>query len=586
MDTDNFLGTRYLLQESIYQSNNGSLFKAFDTENQEQVIVKFFSQALKGAYLRETAAAFGLEHPHIATCLDTFYLDDGRACLVYEYFPHGNLRNYLQCHSRLPVEQVHGCVQGVLSALQHVHGLGLIHCDIKPENILLRYQAGHLDCVLSDLGAAAPEREVQARAHTTASPAYVAPERLYDKFSYNSDLYSLGVLAFEMLVGERPFYGSMAELSQAHLTQEPPLKRIQNHQWRDFIGQLLAKDPQQRVASASEALHVLQQLYKQDKQAWHERPLKTFRIVEEAVSELPHVVQLEHISQQQITYPQQQILKHVHLLTVQSRPLIGLQYSHHLEFIQPLELQVGKLIMNVGQVQILNRKQLAYSSQQAIYLLDLARQERKLICEGCDDLQKFCLKGEHLLWTNSRYGFLHQLDGKQLAQYQHRHYLMDLELSLLDGGNFVHSGGTVGHSLLLRNTHANILQEWELNGPVIHCQSAGRYILAVSLNMDSERTQYTVWRLARQHAPQQYELPEHSLWFTSPGYIYWLNADDELYACDKQLKIRKISQLKLPYALDQLFLSHDQHFLVGLTSLGEIEDQQHQISLDLWHLKA
>ena len=89
------------------------------------------------------------------------------------------------------------CLHDILNVLIYLHALNRIHCDIKPENIFLRPKLdGQFEFVLGDLGAACFIREAREGQHVIGTPAYIAPERIRNQFFFNSDLYSLGVVAF------------------------------------------------------------------------------------------------------------------------------------------------------------------------------------------------------------------------------------------------------------------------------------------------------------------------------------------------------------------------------------------------------
>ncbi len=133
-------------------------------------ILKCFRPEAQKHYLREISIAFGHQHHNLPACLDTFYDAENYACMVYEYLEAGNLRDKLNEEGRLSVGQTVQCLQDILQALAYLHTQKIIHCDLKPENVLLRQGAERLEFVLADLGAAAYLREAQESRHTTASP--------------------------------------------------------------------------------------------------------------------------------------------------------------------------------------------------------------------------------------------------------------------------------------------------------------------------------------------------------------------------------------------------------------------------------
>jgi serine/threonine-protein kinase len=219
----------YKITEVIRESASSILLLAHDSIINNQVVIKCFKSEIKKTYLREINAVFDLQHPNLVRCLNTFHRTDGLACIVYEYLAGGSLTNLLDTKTPLPLQTIVACLRDILNALIYLNASNRIHCDIKPDNILLRPKAGgRVDYVLIDLGAACFLREAQEGRHVTGTPAYIAPERIKNKFFFNSDLYSLGVIAFEMCTGTRPFTGTVDEITKANLSDIPSLEAIKS----------------------------------------------------------------------------------------------------------------------------------------------------------------------------------------------------------------------------------------------------------------------------------------------------------------------------------------------------------------------
>ncbi len=171
--------------------------------------------------LRELRYLLTLNHPNITRCYALEHAREGRY-LVLEYCEGGTLRdliNQVEQGLWLPVKQVLGFVDQILAGLAHAHQQGVIHCDVKPENILLKPTPQGWQLKLTDFGIARHPEPVAGEITATGSPAYMAPERFYGHFSPASDLYAVGIILVELLTGQRPFSGSPSQLMYAHLNQ-------------------------------------------------------------------------------------------------------------------------------------------------------------------------------------------------------------------------------------------------------------------------------------------------------------------------------------------------------------------------------
>lgn len=158
----------------------------------------------------------------------------------------------------LPLAQCIQIVTDVLCGLASAHQQGIIHCDIKPENILLTLQAKGWMAKISDFGIARLNQEVYSQSTgNTGSPAYMAPERFYSQYSAASDIYAVGVLLFELLVGHRPFTGTPKALMNAHLNQAVVCPDEIPAGLQGVINTALQKLPARRFQSAMEMLDAM-----------------------------------------------------------------------------------------------------------------------------------------------------------------------------------------------------------------------------------------------------------------------------------------------------------------------------------------
>lgn len=215
-------------------------------------------------FLRELRFLLSLQHPNIVTCQALEHTSTGR-CLVMDYCEGGTLRGLIDAEVCLSLPQSLKLVADVLAGLEHAHSRGIVHCDIKPENILLSCHSTGWTARISDFGIARLSQELaNLDAGNTGSPAYMAPERFYGQYSLTSDLYSVGILLFELLAGHRPFSGTPAELMSAHLNSPVKLPDTIPEVWRSLITTALQKLSARRFHSASEMLTALKAIAAQE----------------------------------------------------------------------------------------------------------------------------------------------------------------------------------------------------------------------------------------------------------------------------------------------------------------------------------
>lgn len=208
-------------------------------------------------FLRELRFLLSLQHPNIVTCHAIEHTQTGRY-LVMDYCEGGTLRGLMVDDVALSLAQCIQIVADVLCGLASAHQQGIVHCDIKPENILLTLQAKGWSAKISDFGIARLNKEVYSQnTGNTGSPAYMAPERFYSQYSAASDIYAVGVLLFELLVGRRPFSGPPKALMKAHLNQPVVCPDEIPAGLQGVIGMALQKLPARRFQSALEMLNAM-----------------------------------------------------------------------------------------------------------------------------------------------------------------------------------------------------------------------------------------------------------------------------------------------------------------------------------------
>lgn len=251
--------SNYRLLGLIGQGQFGKVYCAVHRKSGKLVALKSLDRYRLSTqqFLRELRFLLSLRHRHIVSCQALEHTRRGRY-LVMDYCPGGTLRDLLE-DEQCRVNWLHGIqlIRDVLKGLAHAHAQNIIHCDIKPENILLDPTPNGWIARISDFGIAHVIQEEGSG--DSGSPAYMAPERFYGQYHLSSDLYAVGIILFELLVGDRPFTGTPIELRNAHLNQQPHIPAVIPPALAEVLRQALKKLPGQRFQSAQgmgEALEV------------------------------------------------------------------------------------------------------------------------------------------------------------------------------------------------------------------------------------------------------------------------------------------------------------------------------------------
>ena len=257
----------FVLVETLGVGGMGTVYKARDTLLDRFVALKLLRQDLgtgidHAAQLQQEArVAASVNHPNVVQVFSSG-TDHGQFYLVMELVDHGSLDDFIEQQTRLPEEQVLESGIQVAKGLRAAHRKGLIHCDVKPANILFvdEYTAKIGDFGLA--GVAAQGAETQSE--IWATPYYVAPERLNNELpDFRSDIYSLGATLFHAIVGKAPIEGetssavALRELKTRPLDLRKIMPEVSEATARVFH-RMLAPDPAQRFSSYDELVAELE----------------------------------------------------------------------------------------------------------------------------------------------------------------------------------------------------------------------------------------------------------------------------------------------------------------------------------------
>lgn len=202
---------------------------------------------------REAEMCRQLDHPRVVRVHYSGITSDKRWWMVQDFMPKGTLKELLAERGPLPPEEARKLLMQLAEGLAYAHSKGITHRDFKPDNVLLDEEG---EPVIADFGMARAARyqTITREATTLGTPAYMPPEQVQgDRPDHRADLYSLGVVGYQMLVGRLPFDGDMISTMMAHMQKEPPpLPAELPQDLVEVVMRLLQKDPNDRYPSAKD----------------------------------------------------------------------------------------------------------------------------------------------------------------------------------------------------------------------------------------------------------------------------------------------------------------------------------------------
>src|SRR5262252_1179279 len=265
------LGPHYELDCEIGRGGMGVVYRAKDRRLKRTVAIKVlppelaFRSEIKTRFLREAETAAQLNHPNI---VDIYAVDEaeGIVFFVMAYITGDNLAKRLHDHGALSVDETRRTLRDVADALAYAHERGVIHRDIKPDNILIDAQSGRP--MVTDFGIARAVSDGDSRLTATGiaigTPTYMSPEQAAGERAIDgrSDLYSLGIVGYQMLSGEPPFVAnSTPAILVKHVSERPtPVEQRRGDVPQDLsrvVMLLLEKDPSNRFPSANSVVVAL-----------------------------------------------------------------------------------------------------------------------------------------------------------------------------------------------------------------------------------------------------------------------------------------------------------------------------------------
>ena len=257
---------RYRLLEKIGEGGSADVYRVVpnDSPSSPPLALKLQREKEKvdaiarARFQLEIQASLSLKHPNLAEVHDWGEDSRGRAFMVSELLVGRTLRQRMREDGALTLPEIAAIIVPLGQALEYLHEHGMIHRDIKPDNIFLT-RSGTVK--LMDLGII---KSLEAAAMTrpgtvVGTPHYLSPEQIHGESAPSSDQYGLGVMLFEMLAGQRPFKGTPMEIIEHHLYKAPPrLAKLRPGcapSLDSAIDRMLAKDPESRYCGVMVAVH-------------------------------------------------------------------------------------------------------------------------------------------------------------------------------------------------------------------------------------------------------------------------------------------------------------------------------------------
>jgi serine/threonine protein kinase len=276
--TGKILDEKYEIISLIGEGGMGAVYHGRHMVINKPVAIKFLRGSLTKQeevvkrFYREAQAAAAIRHSNIIDVMDLGVSPEGEPYLVMEFLEGEGLADYLEHRGALDIATVCAIVEGALVGLDAAHSQGIIHRDIKPDNIYLVNRAGEplgiklIDFGISKFLSVPDQTKLTQDGSMLGTPAYMSPEQARGlDVDHRTDLYSMGVIFYQMLTGETPFSGvNYSELLLNMLTTEPKNPFEINPDFpeaaRPVVERALKKDPTERFQSAEEMLRTIRAL--------------------------------------------------------------------------------------------------------------------------------------------------------------------------------------------------------------------------------------------------------------------------------------------------------------------------------------
>jgi serine/threonine protein kinase len=291
------IAAKYRVEKVLGAGGMGVVIAARHIQLDERVALKFLLPAALGnpeamaRFIREARAAVRIKSEHVARVTDVGTLENGMPYMVMEYLDGGDLCGWLKQRGAMPVAQAVDFVLQACEALADAHALGIVHRDLKPANLFcIERSDGQLSIKVLDFGISkiltpgAPGHDVTSTSSLMGSPLYMSPEQmqLSKGVDVRTDIWSLGVILFELVTGRPPFWAeAVTELAIKVANEPPPPLRalLPDAPWKleQAVARCLEKDREKRFQTVGDLARALADLASKDGRGSVERVFRTLR---------------------------------------------------------------------------------------------------------------------------------------------------------------------------------------------------------------------------------------------------------------------------------------------------------------------
>lgn len=256
----------YKIEDELGRGGMATVYRALQESVERLVALKVMSPMLlvdtqfSDRFIREAKIAANLYHPHIVAVHDVG-IHEGQPYIAMEFLQNGDLASRIES-GKLDLPAMLRIIREIAGALHYAHRKGFVHRDVKPENILFREDSS---AVLTDFGIARAVNSATQMTRTGAvigTPQYMSPEQARGReLDGRSDIYGLGIVFYEMLIGKAPFEGSDSiSVGIKHVTEPVPKLPSRHSRLQPLLDRFLAKQPEDRFQTGEEALNTLKAL--------------------------------------------------------------------------------------------------------------------------------------------------------------------------------------------------------------------------------------------------------------------------------------------------------------------------------------